>query len=363
MNNAQTMYALSLDQITNTIKAGGHERTILVEGHMGTGKSTLLKVLSAELPSHIPCYFDCTTKDLGDIALPKLNMLEDKSYVSFATNEELGMHHDKPIILMVDEYGKANPAVKNALLCLMLERKIGSYTLHPDSIVFATTNLGAERVGDLMLPHARNRITMLRARKPSHMEWIEWGLRSGIDHTLLGFCKEYPNLFQSFEDVKDPEDNPYIYHPSAQRTSFVTPRSLEAASDWLKQREYMDDQSLTALLIGTIGERGAMDLMAFVKLASDLPTLESIKNSPDTAKVPTSASAICMVVYRALANMDKSWIDPWMTYVNRLDTEAQGLFANGVRADKYPHRALVMTNKKFTQWAMTNNYMFSADKV
>jgi energy-coupling factor transporter ATP-binding protein EcfA2 len=365
MNNAQQMYALNLEQITTAIRNGGNKRTILVQGHMGTGKSSLLKTLAAELPNHTPCYFDCTTKDLGDISIPKLATLSDdvgSDYVSYATNEELGVHLNKPIILMVDEYGKANPAVKNSMLRLMLERKIGAYELHPDSVVFATTNLGAEGVGDLLPPHARNRMTVITARKPDHMEWIEWGINNGVDHTLLGWCKDNPHLFYGFEDVKNPDDNPYIYHPKQQRAAFVTPRSLEAASDWLKVRDSFDDQTLVGLLMGTIGDRGAMDLMAFVKLADQLPSMESIKQDPKNAKVPDSASAICMVVYRTLASLDKDWVDAWMDYMVRLDKEAQGMFANGVRAPKYAKQAMVMTNKKFTQWAMNNNYMFAADK-
>ena len=362
MNSAIQMYSLGLDQIATSILNGGNKRTILVQGHMGTGKSSLLTTLSRDLPKHTPCYFDCTTKDLGDITIPKMNKLDDADYVSYATNEELGAHHNGPIVLMIDEYGKANPAVKNALLRIMLERKIGGYTLHPDSLVFATTNLGAEGVGDLLPPHARNRITVITARKPDNMEWIEWAINNGVDHTLLGWCKDNPHLFHSFEDVKNPDDNPYIYHPKQQRTAFVTPRSLEAASDWLKLREHFDDQTLTGLLMGTVGERGAMDLMAFVKLADQLPSLQSIKDDPKLAKVPDSAAAVCMVVYRSLATLSSDWVDSWMDYMVRLDKEAQGMFANGCSADKYAHRKIVMTNKKFTQWAMDNNYMFAADK-
>ena len=366
MTTANQMYALNLDQIATAIRNGGNKRTVLIQGHMGTGKSSLLNALAAELPNHTPCYFDCTTKDLGDISIPKLAVVSadtnNSDYVTYATNEELGVHLDNPIILMIDEYGKANPAVKNAMLRLMLERKIGSYTLHPDSLVFATTNLGAEGVGDLLPPHARNRMTVITSRKPNNIEWIEWGINNGIDHTLLGWAKDNPQLFASFEDVKDPEENPYIYHPRDQRAAFVTPRSLEAASDWLKSREAYDDQTLTSLLMGTIGDRGAMDLMAFVKLADQLPSLDSIKQEPTTAKVPDSAAAVCMVVYRALAAMERDWISAWMDYVVRLDKEAQGMFANGVRAPKYSKQSVVMTNKKFTDWAMANNYMFAADK-
>lgn len=361
-NNATAMYQVGLDQCAALIKAVGSKRTVLVQGHMGTGKSSLLRTLSSALPDHTACYFDCTTKDLGDITLPNINTTQALPFVTYATNEELGAHHGGPIILMIDEYGKANPAVKNALLRLMLERKIGSYSLHEDSIIFATTNLGAEGVGDLLPPHARNRITVVTAKKPSNMEWIEWGINNGVDHTLLGWCKDNPQLFHGFEEHTNPDDNPYIFHPKQQRAAFVTPRSLEAASDILKARGNMDDVTVTAALMGTIGDRGAMDLMAFVKLADQLPSLDSIKKTPEQAKIPTSAAAICMVVYRTLATLEKDWLDNWMIYLDRLDKEAQGMFANGVRSPKYSKQAMVMTNKRFTQWAMSNGYLFAADK-
>jgi len=284
--------------------------------------------------------------------------------VKFVPNEELGVHLGKPIILMVDEYGKANPAVKNALLRLMLERKIGGYTLHEDSIVFATTNLGAEGVGDLLPPHALNRITVVNVRKSDNMEYIEWGIANGVDPIVLGFAKENPQLFQSFEEVSDPKDNPDIYHPKEKRAAFVTNRSLTAASDWVKLRDELDNHTLTAALGGTIGMHAAGNLMAFIALHNQLPKLDDIKSSPETAKVPDGAAAICMLVYRALAVIDRSWVDAWMTYLVRLSKEAQGMFANGVRADKYDKtkKSIVMTNKKFTEWALANNYMFAADK-
>ena len=105
-----------------------------------------------------------------------------------------------------------------------------------------------------------------------------------------------------------------------------------------------------------------MDLMAFVKLADQLPSLQSIKDDPKNAKVPDSAAAVCMVVYRTLSTIGADWIDAWMDYMVRLDKEAQGMFANGVQPATYANRKVVMTNKKFTQWAMDNNYMFAADK-
>jgi hypothetical protein len=366
MSNAQTMYAQSLDETCNLIQFG--EDTVLAQGHMGVGKSTMLTMLGERMPNHTMCYFDCNTKtDAGDIGLPQFHLIDKQGCVTYVPNEELGFHLDKPIVLMFDELGKANKGIKNACLRIIQEGKYGNKSLHPDSKVFATTNLAAEGVGDILLPHEINRMTIVRIRKSSNLEYIEYGLNAGVHHTVLGWCKDNPHLFQSFEDVQDPNDNPYIFHPQLQKSAFVTNRSLSRASNWLKVRDAgnIGDRSLTSALIGTIGDRGAMDLMAFVTLADQLPSLDSIKESPETAMIPTSAAAVCMVVFRTLSNIDSTWADKWMTYFKRLDTEAQGMFVNGVRAESYgkDKQSCVMRNKQFTKWCMSNTHLYSADKI
>ena len=362
-NQAQSMYQIDLPQCVDLIAAVGSKRTVLAQGDMGNGKTSMIHMLGDKLPKHRKMYFDATTKDLGDIMIPSMQSIERDGCVRMIPHEELGLHLNEPIILMLDEIGKANQAVKNAMLRLIQERQIGSYTLHPDSIVFATTNKGSEGVGDILPPHVRNRMIVVQIKKTDHMDWIEWGINNGIDHSLLGWVKDNPHLMASFEDIKDPSENPYIFDPRAQRAAFVTPRSLHSASDILKSREGIDDITLTAALMGTIGDRGAMDLMAFVSLSDQLPSLQSIKDNPKSAKVPDSAAAICMVVYRTLSALDKDWLNSWMDYLPRLDTEAQAMFANGVRAPKYSKQTMVMTNKKFTEWAMKNNHLYTADKV
>ena len=353
----QNLYAVSLDQAIDLIATIGDTQTVLLQGHMGCGKSSTLKVLQERFPDHHPVYFDCTTKDLGDLSIPSLNT--DEGYVTYLPNEEFGLHTGKPVILMVDEFGKANPSVKNGLLRDMLDP---NHRFPKGSIIYATTNLGGEGVGDLLPPHARNRITVVELRKPDSTEWIEWGINADVHPSVLGFVKDFPQVMQSFVDVNNPDDNQYIFHPKSQRAAFITPRSLEAASDILHRREHLDDTTLTGALCGTIGERGAMDMMAFVKLADQLPSLQSIKQDPDNATVPTSASAVCMVVYRAVSMIERDWVDAWITYLRRLDKEAQGLFVNCIRASNYGKRDLIMQSKSYGQWAVDNNYMFAADK-
>jgi MoxR-like ATPase len=359
---ATRAYAQNHDELCNSIMSNP-ANTMLVEGHMGSGKTTLLKMLG-EKTKYPTFYVDCTTLDLGDIMIPKINRLEGEDFVSYAINEAFGLHFkDKPIIVMLDEYGKANTSVKLGLTKFLLERTLGNYKLHPKSLLFATTNLSAEGVGDMLQAHQCDRITVAEMRKPTSEEWITWGINNDIDHNVLGFAKEFPHIFDDFRDIKNPDDNPFIFHPQAVgRSKFVTARGLEKASNWLKVRDRLSDNSLMSNLIGTIGERGALDLMSFVKLADQMPRREDIIKDPKTAKIPNSASAVCMVVFSALASMDREYINPWMDYLDRLgDSDAQALFANGVRDGKYNKQSLVMTNAKFTKWSRDNNHMFASD--
>ena len=375
MNNAttaQAMYALGINQTADLIGTIGRDITVVVQGNMGTGKSSIINILADRFPNHKPVYLDCTTlTDSADMFMVKYS--EDGKTFKTVPLEDLGLHlPDQPIILMLDEIGKCNRSVILACNRIMLERKHSGYELHPDSIVFATTNLGTEGLGDLLPAHTRNRITVVTMRNPDNMEFIEdFGINNDLDPALLGFCKEKPELFHSFEQYENPEENPYIPHPRANRVAFTTPRSLHRASDILKKREQLCEldkhgnkiyPQLTAALVGTIGDRAALDLAAFIALADKLPTREQIETDPMNAPVPDSPAAVCMVVYRALATIERKWVDPWLTYMNRLSKEAQGLFVNGVRAPQYSRRDYVVQHKKFQDWCMANNYMFSADK-
>tara|TARA_R110000796_G_scaffold231816_1_gene349846 strand:+ start:1121 stop:2236 length:1116 start_codon:yes stop_codon:yes gene_type:complete len=371
MDTAKNIYALGFTQSANLINAVGRAVTVLLQGNMGIGKTSILHLIALMNPTYKPVYLDGTTLiDSADMFMVKYS--EDGKTFKTVPLEDLGLHlPDQPVILMIDELGKMNRSAQLACLRLMLERKHGNLSLHPDSIVFATTNKGTEGVGDLLPAHARNRLTVVEMRKPDNMEWIEWGINNDIDPALLGFCKEKPELFHSFEQYENPDENPYIFHPRCERAAFVTPRSLEKASNILKMREQLSDvdqhgnkiyTQMSAALIGTIGDRAALDLTAFIALADKLPTREQIENDPTTAPIPDSPAALCMVVYRALATIERKWVEPWLTYMNRLPKEAQGLFVNGTRVPQYSRRDSVVQNKKYQDWCLANNYMFSADK-
>jgi hypothetical protein len=247
--------SLSLNEFANAVATVGQDVTIIGQGEPGIGKSSMLKVLAQRLPHYETAYIDCTLLDLGDFALPYTELASTQrpnlKVTQFAPNARFKFQSDKPVIIMLDEIGKAMKAVKNVLLTLMLEKRIGDVKLPEGSIVFGTTNLATDGVGDSLEAHARNRVCFVTVRKPSagftadgsveSDSWGAWALENDIAPEIIAWVKQFPHALESYTD-KAQKDNPYIFNPTrAGQSAFVTPRSLEKASHIAKKRAILGD--------------------------------------------------------------------------------------------------------------------------
>jgi hypothetical protein len=355
-------HSVSLTEFAKGIGIVGKDVTVIGQGEPGIGKSSMLKVLAKQYPEYEIAYIDCTLLDLGDFALPYTEMHNDMKVTKFAPNARFKMHTGKPVIVMLDEIGKAMKAVKNVLLTLMLEQRIGDNYLPvgangEKSIVFGTTNLLSDGVGDMLEAHARNRIALVTVRKPDHDEWIDWAIANEIAPEIIAWVKQFPHALASYTDASQ-KDNPYIFNPTrAGMGAVVTPRSLEKASHIAKQRSTLGDALTISLLTGTIGESASRDMQAFFTVVDKLPTWDQIMASPKTAKMPEDAVARCILVFSAVARVQKETLAKWMEYIQRMDKEWQALFATSVMksTDK---QAFCVMNKEFKDWALNNQWLF-----
>jgi hypothetical protein len=250
--------------------------------------------------------------------------------------------------------------VQNMALRMFLEQKLGEYSLPKGSIVFATGNLASEGVGDIMAAHANNRICNVTLRKPSPEEWrFDFAEHNGVDPVVIATVLEYPECLADPGSYERPEQNNYIQDARSPRTSFVTPRSLEKASDVLKACRDLDESVLTHALIGVVGEKFAMDLLTILRLDNTLPSFASIVASPETAKISKSGASVCLIISKLIGNCTRENFDNVMVYLARLPKEGQALFARGVMSSNSPKRPIAVQNKKFTQWCVENGWMFS----
>jgi hypothetical protein len=238
----------------------------------------------------------------------------------------------------------------------MLEQRIGDAYLPKGSIVFGTTNLLSDGVGDMLEAHATNRICKVTVRKPDADEWIEWALDNDIAPEVIAWVKQFPHALMSYTDVSQKE-NPYIFNPTkAGGGAFVTPRSLEKASHIAKKRANLGDALTISLLSGTIGESASRDMQAFFTVVDKLPTWEAVVANPALAKMPDDTVAKCIMVFSAIARVDKDTLSKWLTYSKRMDMEWQALFATSVM--KSNKQSFVVMNSDFKDWALQNQWLF-----
>ncbi len=347
---------VSLKEFAQAIGTVGKEVTIIGQGEPGIGKSAMLKVVGAMYPEHELAYIDATLLDLGDFALPYTEQHGDMKITRFAPNNRFKLHQDKPVIVMLDEIGKAMKSVKNVLLTLMLEHRIGDHYLPAGSIVFGTTNLASDGVGDYLEVHARNRVCFITVRKPEADEWIEWAVSNDVAPEIISWVKQFPHALASYTDESQKE-NPYIFNPlKAGQSAFVTPRSLEKASNIAKQRSVLGEALTISLLAGTIGESAARDMQAFFTVADKLPSWNDILKSPAKVKLPADTIARCILVFSAVTQVTKDTLTPCMEFVKRLDLEWQALFVNGmIRSSK---QSFALGNDDFRKWAVDNTWLY-----
>lgn len=344
---------VTLAQASTLIRNVGSSNTLLLRGQPGIGKSSILTDLKRELPDYQVCYIDVANLDLGDLGMPVID--RENMTTSYAPNVRFGVGKDqtRPVILMLDELGKASRPVLNMLLPTILEHRIGDVPLPTGSIVFGTTNLDTDGVGDNIPAHAFNRMTVVNVANPTSDEWLAWASSNDIAPEIMAFAKQYPQVFDCYVDLDKKDKNPYIFNPvTGNIRAFCSPRSLAKASNLIAQRDVLGTALLPALA-GTVGEAAARDMEALVNLADQLPLFENIIKDPSKTKVPTSVGALFILSFMLAARVSAETLDPVMEYADRVSAEsfeAHALFITSLATNK-SKVSMACKNKRFTSAA------------
>jgi len=213
-------------------------------------------------------------------------------------------------------------------------------------------NLSGDGVGDNMKAHTRNRIVRVVVRKPNAEEWVSWAVDNGVSAEVCAWVTQFPHVLASYLDGNQ-EGNPFIFNPKRVQEAFVSPRSLETASNIVRHRDQLDYEVVISALTGAIGEAGARGLEAFITYADQLPVWESIIQNPTTAKIPQDAGACAVVAFGAIAKVTKETMDKFMAYIERFESEWQACFAINIAKSK-EKQSIAFSAKSFADWVAKN---------
>lgn len=238
-------------------------------------------------------------------------------------------------ILFLDELNAAPPLVQAACYQLVLDRKLGEYTLPAGWAVVAAGNRETDRAVTSRMPSAlANRFVHLNFEVDLE-DWVSWALKSGIQTEVIAFLRFRPGLLHAF----DPQKGDKAF-PSPRSWEFVS-RILSASPDAATEYE---------LLSGTVGEGAAAELVAFLKIFRQLPNPDEVIMEPEQAVVPEDPATLYAICGALSRKASENTIGRIVTYANRLPAEFSVLLIRDcVRQDKD-----IINARPFIEWSSAN---------
>ena len=365
---------LSASQVVSLVAAIGDKRTVIVEGENGIGKTALFHALR-KLPKfadHIAVQpIDCTQLSDGSVWMPDLDRENGVSRelpnerFGVSAHNQLGVNNSKPILVGLDEIAKAPQFIKNVLAPIIYERRVGNLSMPEGSVVVCFTNLSVEGLGDSIQAHLRNRLVFVKMRKPTADEWVKWAADASINPTVIAFVHNEPRVMQSFLDYEKggmydgknmSKDNGFVFNPKSTQLAYASPRSLAAAGDILDGcMGVVDDDTLEAALVGSVGETTAQAMASFVRFGRDITDYARVIKDPDNAPMSDNPTAQLIQVFQFVSRVaDRTEAEAIVKYVWRMRAEMQSIFCN-----------TVATSQRVAMFATINEFgkMLSAHKI
>jgi hypothetical protein len=193
------------------------------------------------------------------------------------------MAKDYPIVvLFLDELNSAAPSVQSAAYQLILNRRIGKYRLPKNVVMVAAGNRESDKGVTYRMPTPLANRFLHQEMKVDFASWQEWAVTHKVHKDVVGY------LSFAKQDL-------YDFDSKSSSRAFATPRTWSFVSELL-QEDDSDDNTLTNLIAGTVGEGLAVKFMAHRKISGRMPQPEDILSGKVTTLDVKEVSAMYSLV-------------------------------------------------------------------
>lgn len=219
-------------------------------------------------------------------------------------------------ILFFDEMDRAAPAVANAALQIVLDRKIGEHVLPACVRIVAAGNGSTDRGTTTKIGKAQaNRFTHLYVEADAESAAQHWNA-CGYDPALPAFIR--------FRGAPTPASAGQPAKPGLLETEaaegehgFGSPRA------WAECNKFMplSDAQRHRLVAGRVGKAPAGEFEAFIRMFRSLPSIAEIVRNPTGAAVSNELNVNYAVATALARKADHSNMAAIVTYAGRLPRE------------------------------------------
>ena len=240
--------------------ASGHHTPVMLWGPPGIGKSQL--VAQAASQYQVPM-IDLRLSQMEPTDLRGIPF-RNGDRVEWAIPSMLpdAARHGAQGILFLDEITSAPPSVSAAAYQLILDRRLGEYTIPEGWAIFAAGNRQGDRGVTYTMPAPlANRFSHYEV-EPHLDDWVAWAFANTVDERLIGFLRFRPELLFEFDAQRNP-------------VAFPSPRSWEFAGRAL-QKFAEHPPLLLGGLQACVGAAPGLELHAYVESVSRMPDVHAI---------------------------------------------------------------------------------------
>ena len=301
-------------------KAFKNQRPIFLWGPPGIGKSDIIKQLGTELDAHVIDVRLSLWEPTDIKGIPYFDSVNET--MKWAPPAELPSadmaSKHKSIILFLDVMNSAAPSVQAAAYQLILNRRVGAYTLPNNVVIVAAGNRETDKGVTFRMPAPlANRFVHLEMQV-NWDDYFDWAVDNKIHQDVVGF------LSFSKKDL-------YDFDPKSSSRAFATPRSWSFVSELLTDDD-VDTDTLTDLVSGSVGEGLAIKFMAHRKHASKMPNPTDIlsgkvkkMDSKEISAMYSLTVSLCYELKDACEKKAKTWNDMTNNFfefmMNNFETE------------------------------------------
>jgi hypothetical protein len=256
MSDTRTVTAVQARK--SLLKAFQVKRPLFLWGPPGIGKSELVENITRDLGGYMIDLRLGQMEPTDIRGIPFYN--KDSGKMDWAPpvelpDEELASQYPV-VVLFLDELNSAAPSVQSAAYQLILNRRIGKYRLPDNVVMVAAGNRESDKGVTYRMPTPLANRFIHQEMKVDFASWQEWAVMNKIHKDVVGY------LSFAKQDL-------YDFDAKSASRAFATPRSWSFVSELLDEEG--DNDTLTNLIAGTVGEGLAVKFMAHRKVASKMP--------------------------------------------------------------------------------------------
>ena len=319
-------------------KAIQTRRPTFLWGPPGIGKSDIVKQIGEDAGREVIDVRLALWEPTDIKGIPYYNA--EKGAMVWAPPAELPTDPESTAVIFLDELNSAPPAVQAAAYQLILNRKVGTYTLPKGVDIVAAGNREGDRGVTYRMPAPlANRFIHLEM-KIDFDDFQEWAVMNAVHPEVVGY-------------VGFAKQDLYDFDPKSPSKAFATPRSWVFVSDLLKDDD-TDIDTLHNLIAGAVGDGLAVKFMAHRKIAGRLPKAEDILSG----KVKDLQIKEVSAMYSLTVSLCYELKDAAEKKSKTFDAQADNFFR--YMMDNFPTELVVMGAKT----GLTNyNLPFDATKM